>query len=60
MNYRRALRTMEPDRRLYLAVPLETYKTFFMLPFIQEGVEEYQLHLLVYDAEEKVIIVWQK
>jgi len=51
---------MEPDRRLYLAVPLETYKTFFMLPFIQEGVEEYQLYLLVYDAEEKVIIVWQK
>lgn len=60
LNYRRALRTMEPDRRLYLAVPLETYKTFFMLPFIQEGVEEYQLYLLVYDAEEKVIIVWQK
>ena len=60
LNYRRALRTMEPERRLYLAVPLETYKTFFMLPFIQEGVEEYQLYLLVYDAEEKVIIVWQK
>ena len=41
LNYRRALRATEPDRRLYLAVPLETYKTFFMLPFIQEGVEEY-------------------
>lgn len=60
LNYRRALRTTEPDRRLYLAVPLETYKTFFMLPFIQEGVEEYQLYLLVYDAEEQVIITWQK
>ncbi|MCE7987545.1 MAG: hypothetical protein DYG89_40795 [Caldilinea sp. CFX5] len=35
--YRRALRTTEPDRRLYLAVPLEIYKTFFTLPFIQEG-----------------------
>ena len=60
LNYRRALRTTEPDRRLYLAVPLETYKTFFMLPFIQEGVAEYQLYLLVYDAEEQVIISWQK
>ena len=60
LNYRRALRATEPDRRLYLAVPLETYKTFFMLPFIQEGVEEYQLYLLVYDAEEQVIISWQK
>ena len=60
LNYRRALRATEPDRRLYLAVPLETYKTFFMLPFIQEGVAEYQLYLLVYDAEEQVIISWQK
>jgi hypothetical protein len=60
LNYRRALRTTEPDRRLYLAVPLEIYKTFFMLPFIREGVEEYQLLLLVYDAEEKVITLWQK
>lgn len=60
LNYRRALRTTEPERRLYLAIPLETYKTFFTLPFIREGVEEYQLLLLVYDAEEKVITLWQK
>ena len=60
LNYRRALRTTEPERRLYLAIPVETYKTFFALPFIQEGVEEYQLQLLVYDAEEQVIIIWQK
>ena len=60
LNYRRALRATEPDRRLYLAVPLETYKGFFALPFIREGVEEFQLLLLVYDAEEKVISLWQK
>lgn len=60
LNYRRALRVTEPERRLYLAVPLETYKTFFSLPFIQEGVAEYQLRLLVYEPEEKVIVLWQK
>lgn len=60
LNYRRALRATEPERRLYLAVPLETYKGFFALPFIREGVEEFQLLLLVYDAEEKVISLWQK
>lgn len=60
LNYRRALRATDPDRRLYLAVPLETYKGFFALPFIREGVEEYQLLLLVYDAEEKVVSLWQK
>lgn len=60
LNYRRALRATEPERRLYLAVPLEIYQTFFALPFIQEGVAEYQLHLLVYEPEEKVIVSWQK
>jgi len=60
LNYRRALFKTEPERRLYLAVPVEIYTTFFALPFIREGVEEYQLHLLVYDAEEQVITQWQK
>lgn len=60
LNYRRALRQVEPDRHLYLAVPHEVYTTFFALPFIRDGVEEYQLHLLVYDAEEKVITLWEK
>lgn len=60
LNYRRALRQMEPDRRLYLAVPREVYATFFTLPFIRGGIEEYQLYLLVYDAEEEVIVSWEK
>ena len=60
LNYRRALRVTEPDRRLYLAIPVEVYRTFFALPFIQEGVEEYGLQLLVYDAEEQMIVLWQK
>lgn len=60
LNYRRALRQVEPDRRLYLAVPREVYANFFALPFIRDGVEEYQLYLLVYDAEEEVIISWEK
>ncbi len=31
INYRGVLRRKEPDRLLYLAVPLTTYKTFFSL-----------------------------
>lgn len=60
LNYRRALRATDPERHLYLAVPAEIHATFFALPFIRDGVAEYQLHLLVYDAEERVITVWQK
>jgi XisH protein len=41
LNYRRALRSQEPNRILYLAVPKQTYDEFFRLRFIQEGVQEY-------------------
>jgi XisH protein len=51
LNYRRALRAQEPNRVLYLAVPSQTYNKFFRLRFIQEGVEEYQIYLLVSDIE---------
>jgi hypothetical protein len=45
LNYRRALRTQEPNRILYLAVPKQTYDEFFRLRFIEEGIEEYQAWL---------------
>jgi hypothetical protein len=60
LNYRRALRAQEPARILFLAVPSQTYNDFFRLRFIQEGIEEYQIHLIVYDVEERRIVKWTK
>ena len=40
INYRGALRRRQPDRVLYLAVPLTTYKTFFNLDFPRDMIEE--------------------
>ena len=60
LNYRRALRAQDPSRILYLAVPSQTYNEFFRLRFIQEGVEEYQIYLLVYNVEERSIVKWTK
>ena len=59
-NYRRALRAQEPTRVLYLAVPSQTYDEFFRLRFIQEGVEEYQIYLLIYNVEARSIVRWTK
>jgi XisH protein len=59
-NYRRALRAQEPSRTLYLAVPSQTYDEFFHLRFIEEGVREYQLNLIIYDVEDKRIAQWIK
>jgi XisH protein len=60
LNYRRALRAQEPNRVLYLAVPSQTYDEFFRLRFIQEGVEEYQIYLLIYNVEARSIVRWKK
>ncbi len=60
MNYRLALMEEEADRILYLAVPSDTYKTFFALQFIQRAIEQYRLKLIVYDPVKEVIVKWQK
>lgn len=59
MNYRYALDDTEPDRRLYLAVPLDIYEEFFTLSFIQSVVQRSQLNLLIYDVEVAEITQWQ-
>lgn len=58
INYRGALRRREPERVLYLAVPLISYKTFFQLDFPKEMIQENQVKLIVYDIEREEIIEW--
>ena len=60
MNYRKALGKREIGRLLYLAIPKETYSSFFTLPFISECVAEYQLKLIIYDAEREAVTEWRK
>ncbi len=58
INYRGALRRRQPERVLYLAVPLTTYKTFFQLDFPKEMIVENQVKMLIYDVEQEVIFQW--
>jgi hypothetical protein len=58
INYRGALRRLQPERVLYLAVPLTTYKTFFQLDFPKDMISENKLKMLVYDVEQEVIFKW--
>ncbi|WP_427158847.1 XisH family protein [Aliinostoc sp. HNIBRCY26] len=60
INYRAALRRRDPERVLYLAVPLTTYRTFFQLEFPQEMVEENRVKIIVYDVENEVIAEWKR
>jgi len=49
----------QPNRVLYLAVPWDTYRTFFALELPRRLIERYQVHLIVYEPEEEEIVKWQ-
>ena len=58
MNYLRALRKVDPNRLLFLAVPENAYRSFFAKHDVQEAVADFNLHLLVYNDKHQQIINW--
>lgn len=60
LNYCQALEEKEPDRTVFLAIPEETYRDFFQLPFIQRTLKRYQVKLLTYDPYLEEIKQWIK
>jgi XisH protein len=58
MNYRFLLCKLQPERTLWLAVPNETYESFFRRQTIQEMIASYQFKLAVYDPDKEVIEQW--
>ncbi len=49
LNYRLALELTEPDRNLYLAIPITVHQAFFQREFAQLSVERYQIKRLIYN-----------
>ncbi|NES74222.1 MAG: fatty-acid oxidation protein subunit alpha [Okeania sp. SIO2D1] len=60
LNYRLALEISDPNRMLYLAVPVIAYETFFRREFAQISLEKYQLKLIIYDPVQEAILQWIK
>ncbi len=60
LSYRLALESIEPDRSLYLAVPVDAYETFFQYEFTQIAIKRYQVLIIVYDPANEVIVQWKK
>ncbi|NER51737.1 MAG: fatty-acid oxidation protein subunit alpha [Symploca sp. SIO1A3] len=58
VNYRFLLNKVEPDRKLYLAVPVETYNTFFRRETVQEMIQAHRLKIVVYDPDLEVLKQW--
>jgi hypothetical protein len=56
IDYRHVLQHKEPERMLYLAIPIDTYTTFFALPFAQSVITSQNIQLIVYDVIREVIV----
>lgn len=56
--YRLALQELEPDRKVYLAVPVATYGDFLQRPFPNRMIQENAVSLLVYDPIQEEILRW--
>ena len=59
-TYSFALKSQEPSRILYLAVPENIYSEFFQTKFIKSLVDYYDMKLIVFDPSEKNIVRWKK
>jgi hypothetical protein len=60
LNYRIVLDGKDPDRVLYLAVPLPVYAEFFSLLLVQTAIRRHGVHLIVYDPETENLVQWIK
>ena len=58
--YRSFLKRLEPQRRLYLAIPDDVYQDFFSLEPIQEVISDQLVFLIVFNPELEVINQWIK
>lgn len=56
--YRRGLRKEGIQRKLYLAVDVDVFESFFQKSLIAELLEEELISLLVYDIPTKRIVQW--
>lgn len=59
MVYQIALEEKEPDRILFLAVPMETMQEIFLKPKASKLTERVDLKIIGFDVEKEVIVEWK-
>lgn len=59
LNYRLALQMTEPERIIYLAVPIDVFNTFFQERFTQAAIVQYDLKILAYEPNTEGVIIWK-
>ncbi len=60
LDYLPGLEENDPERTLYLSIPLEVYDTFFQKRLPQTIIRRYDIKLMVFDVAKEVIVRWIK
>jgi hypothetical protein len=58
-NYRDVLRTTDADRKLYLAIPEDIYRSLFADPFIQGVIRSERMSIIVFNPSSQTIVEWK-
>ena len=56
--YRSVMARTEPNRTLYLAIPDDAFTDIFEEPLGKLLLEDYQIYLIIYDAQAEVVLEW--
>lgn len=56
--YRSFLKRTNPDRKLYLAIPIDIYQDFFQRPSIQVIIEDNDLKMIVFNPDIEEVTQW--
>ena len=59
-DYAAALDILEPERELFLAVPVEAWEDFFQEIAIQKALERTRASVIVYNPYTQSIVAWKK
>lgn len=60
LNYLLGIKRQEPERVLYLAVPIRAQVLFEEMGLIVESIETYGVKLIVYEEKTQTIVSWKK
>ena len=52
---------MDLERTLYVAVPEDTFKNFFLRStMVQTQIERFNIRILVYSPDKSEVVLWQE
>jgi hypothetical protein len=58
IHYRMVLKSLQPQRMLYLGLPIKVYDRFFQSRFFRDSLEENRVSLLLVDTRLEEIVRW--